>query len=109
MNFNPMDDTQGILQKNFEQPIEVKKKKQRKRYIKNEATGGIETQLEPPIVNGQESFVLNQPSTFMEDNSPAPYLPGSAGPDETQLNNDLREGGSKSMSTTRLLEKQKDL
>ena len=45
----------------------------------------------------------------MEDNSPTPGKPGSTGPDETVLNNDLREGGSKSMSTTRLLEKQKDL
>jgi hypothetical protein len=60
MTFNPMEDTEGILQNNFEQPIEVKKKKQRKRYIKTEGTGGMETSIEPIIVDGEKSpLVLN--------------------------------------------------
>jgi hypothetical protein len=43
MNFNPMDDSEHILQKNFEQPIEFKKKKHRRRYITNEIIEGAKT------------------------------------------------------------------
>jgi hypothetical protein len=38
-----MNDTEDILQKNFEQPIEVKKKKHRKRYVTNEGAESIKT------------------------------------------------------------------